>query len=314
MTTTPSLTITNRFYFGLGQAADYIKNFGFGTLLLLYYNQVLGLPGAYAGMAMSISIGFDAIIDPVVGSWSDGFQSPWGRRHPFMIGSILPLTVTFFFLFWPPTGLSGFWLFVWLTTFAVLSRASLSFFNVPYYALGAEMTQDYYERTQLVVIRTAFGIVSNFVVIAIAWNFIFVQTPEVTAPQLNRAPYFKYAMVSAMAMAMLMFLSCWGTRNVIRYLAGSKQPRRRFSMKRVYSDLFYSLQNRSFRALFIGTLLFFVYAGTTGALSMHLLTFFWQLDAHGIEYIQYGTIAGGILALPLVPYLNRRMEKKGTLY
>ncbi|MDP6374372.1 MAG: MFS transporter [Kiritimatiellia bacterium] len=43
-------------FYGLGQAAESIKNFGFGTLLLLYYNQVLGLSGTYSGIAVFIAV------------------------------------------------------------------------------------------------------------------------------------------------------------------------------------------------------------------------------------------------------------------
>ena len=79
-----------KFFYGLGQAAESIKNFGFGTLLLLYYNQVLGLSGTYSGIAVFIAIAVDAISDPAVGSWSDGFRHRLGRRHLFMyLGAIL---------------------------------------------------------------------------------------------------------------------------------------------------------------------------------------------------------------------------------
>ncbi|MFP6814420.1 MAG: MFS transporter, partial [Pseudomonadales bacterium] len=136
-----------KFFYGMGQAAESIKNFGFGTLLLLYYNQVLGLSGTYSGIAVFIAVAFDAVSDPAVGSWSDGFRHRLGRRHLFMYVSALPLGVTYYFLVWPPSELSEFGLFVWFTTFAVLSRTALTFFHVPCLSLGAEMSLDYQERT-----------------------------------------------------------------------------------------------------------------------------------------------------------------------
>lgn len=184
----PTLT---KLMFGVGQAAESIKTFGFGTLLLLYYNQVLGLSGTYSGLAVFIALLADAISDPAVGSWSDGIKSRWGRRHPFMLASVIPLGVTFYFLFMPPQGLSEFQLFLWLAAFGVLVRTALTFFHVPYLSLGAELTQDYYERTHIVVVRTAFGLVASLAVIAVAWNFFFIRTPDNPTPQLTQEPYFE---------------------------------------------------------------------------------------------------------------------------
>ncbi|MCB1694222.1 MAG: MFS transporter [Pseudomonadales bacterium] len=302
-----------KFFFAIGQAAESIKNFGFGTLLMLYYNQVLGLSGSYAGLAVAIAIAADAISDPAVGSWSDGIRSKLGRRHPFMYAAALPLAVTYYFLFMPPEGLTEFELFLWFTTFAILVRTALTLFHVPYLSLGAEMTQDYHERTKIVVFRTAFGIIASFVVIAIAWNFFFIKTPDNPTPQLTREPYFEYALLSSIIMSSMMFVSTWGTKEVIPHLAGARQAARPFSMSKVYSDLFQALQNPSFRALFVGTLLFFIYAGIQAALSMHLKTFYWELDTKAIEYWQYAAVAGGIFGLPLVPLFNRWFDKKWTV-
>jgi Na+/melibiose symporter-like transporter len=60
-------------------------------------------------------------------------------------------------------------------------------------------------------------------------------------------------------------------------------------------------------------MLFMIYAGTHSALSMHLKTFFWQLDTQGIQYWQYGYVMGGVLGLPLTLYLNRWLDKKWTV-
>lgn len=299
--------------FGMGQAAESVKNFGFGTLLLLYYNQVLGLSGTYAGLALFIALVVDAISDPAVGSWSDGFKSKWGRRHPFMIASILPMGVTYYFLFAPPDGLTEFQLFLWFTTFCILVRTALTFFNVPYLSLGAELTQGYHERTKIVVIRMAFGFVSTLVVIAVTWNYFFLKTIDNPTPHLTQAPYFNYALLCSLLMMAMMIVCIWGTRSAIPHLAGAKQEARKFSFRQVYIDLYQALKNHSFRVLFFSTLLFFVYVGTHSALSMHLKTFYWQLDTKGIQYWQYAYVAGGFCGLPLAPYMNRWVDKKWTV-
>lgn len=300
-------------FYGLGQAAESIKNFGFGTLLLLYYNQVLGLSGTYSGIAVFIAVAADAISDPTVGSWSDGFRHRLGRRHLFMYAGAVPLGITYYFLFWPPEGLTEFQLFLWFTTFAVLSRTALTFFHVPYLSLGAEMSLDYQERTQIVALRTAFGMFASLLVVVLAWNFFFVEGPDNTSPQLNRPPYFQYALLSAVTMTVMMLISTWGTTALIPRLTQSSHDHPPFSFRQVYRDLYDALKNPAFFALFWGSLIFMIYAGVHGALSMHVWTFFWELEAKGIEYAQYGAISGGLVGLAVIGSFHRMFDKKMTL-
>jgi Na+/melibiose symporter-like transporter len=302
-----------KLWYAGGQAGESIKNFGFTTLLFIYYNQVLGLSGTWTGIGVAIALVADAVSDPAVGSWSDGYQSRWGRRHPFMLWSILPLSLFFFALFWPPAGLEQFELFLWFTTFSVLLRTALTFFHVPYLSLGAELSQDYQERTQIVAVRTVLGSLASLGVAAIAWNFFFVSTPGNPTPQLTREPYFLYALLGAAVMGVALFASTIFTAPAIERLAGSAQAPRRFSVRQVYVDLFEALRNQSFRALFLGTLIYFVYSGTHGALAMHLKTFFWTLDTVAIQWWQYAAIVGGVLGVPFAPLFNRWLDKKWTV-
>jgi len=83
----------------------------FGTWVLIFYNQVLGLNPILASLALGIALVVDAISDPLIGAWSDRFRSKWGRRHPFIYSSILPLCVSFYLLFTEPNSYSQSYLF-----------------------------------------------------------------------------------------------------------------------------------------------------------------------------------------------------------
>jgi glycoside/pentoside/hexuronide:cation symporter, GPH family len=302
-----------KLWYAAGQTGQSVTDFGFGTLAFIYYNQVLGLSGSYTGLGVAIALFFDALVDPAVGSWSDGFQSKWGRRHLFMAAAIVPLGLLFFGLFWPPEGLTQIQLFLWFTLFSVLVRTALTFFNVPFLSLGAELSQDYSERTQIVAVRIAVGVIAILTVTAVGWNFFFVGTPENPTPQLTRAPYFSYAIASAVLMIVVLATSTLYTARSIPHLAGSRQQSRAFGIRQVYRDLREALGNDSFRVLFVGTLIYFIYAGTQGALFMHLMTFYWQLDTKGIQWIQYSGLIGAICGIPLAPQFNRWFDKKWTV-
>ena len=142
---------------GVGAIPDTFKNFAFNTFLLFFYNQVLGMPAFLASVALGIAIVFDAITDPVVGSISDNPKTRLGRRHPLMYVSALPLGLTLYLTFVPPSGLSDTGLFVWLTFFAIVVRGSMTLFLVPWSALQAELSEDYVERSTIVTFRFLFG-------------------------------------------------------------------------------------------------------------------------------------------------------------
>ena len=183
-------------------------------MLLIYYNQVLGVSGTLSGIAVAIALAVDAITDPAVGSYSDGFRHKLGRRHFFMFASIVPLSLCYFLLFWPPEGLSEFALFLWLVVFAVLTRTALTFFHVPYLALGAEMSVNYQERTQIAAIRQAVGMLGSLLVVWLTWNVVMVASPEEPTPQLTREPYFGFAVMSALVMGGFMLICTLGVMSV----------------------------------------------------------------------------------------------------
>ena len=49
-------------------------------------------------------------------------------------------------------------LFLWLTGFAVLVRAAMTLYHVPHLAMGAELSNDYHERTSIVAWRTMLAV------------------------------------------------------------------------------------------------------------------------------------------------------------
>jgi len=124
--------------YGLGQMAEGLKNGSFEVYIFFYYTSVLGLSGTLAGLATFLALFVDAVSDPVVGSLSDQTRGRFGRRHPWLYFSPIPLAVLFVLLFRPPAGLGETGLFLWLLGFAVLTRFAITLFHVPHMALGAD--------------------------------------------------------------------------------------------------------------------------------------------------------------------------------
>ena len=141
-----------KIFYGLGSVAFGVKDNGFQTILLPFYNLVLHLPAQLVGLAIFIALLFDAFLDPIVGQISDNLHTRWGRRHPLMYLSALPVAVSYLLL-WNPPALSQGALFVYLILVAILVRTFITFYEIPSSALSAELTQDYDQRTSLLSYR-----------------------------------------------------------------------------------------------------------------------------------------------------------------
>ena len=91
------LSVKTKLLFASGALQEAVVTAG-AIVTVLFYNQVLGISPALAGTAFLIASIVDAISDPLIGAVSDRFRSRWGRRHPFMFASALPIAVSFYFL------------------------------------------------------------------------------------------------------------------------------------------------------------------------------------------------------------------------
>ncbi len=307
-TETPKLPISIKTYFGIGQIAEGVKNTGFTTFLLFYYNSVLGLSGTFAGTALLIALVFDAVSDPLVGSLSDSFKHRLGRRHPFMIASAIPLAVTFGLIFSPPEGLGQIGLFLWLTGFAILVRASMTLYHVPHMALGAELTSDYHERTVVVAYRSGFGALGVGLVLWLGWSFFF---PDVDGRlgRFDPAAYRSFGWVFGAIMSTSILVSAWGTRSVIPSLPKPPEDVPPFHFRRLIGEFKEALENESFRALVFGLILFFATRGVQDALGIHMGTYFWNLSASEIQLLQAAAVPAFVLGLPFWVRMTRFIDK-----
>ena len=274
MTINRVVPFSSKFAFGVGQFAEGLKNGGFGFFILFYYNQVLGLSGTLAGAALFIALIFDAVTDPLAGSLSDNLKSKFGRRHPFMYASAIPLALAFFGLFAPPEGLSEMMLFAWLTVFAILTRGAMTLYHVPHLALGAEMTEDFQERTTIVAFRQFFGTLGGAAAILIGLNFFF---SEDKGGRLAIENYMPYAITLGIAMVVTIWYSAYGTQKEIPHLLPPTAKPPSTVLKRLISEFKEAFQNSSFRWLFFGVLIVFIMAGVNSALDLYMLQYFWGL-------------------------------------
>lgn len=305
--------LPTKFAYGFGQVADAIKVNAFEIFLFFYYNQVLGLSGTLTGLAVFLALCADAINDPVFGSISDNLHSRWGRRHPLIYLSVLPAALAYWGLFSPPENLSDTGLFVWLLVFCIFLRTAVSLYHVPYQALGTELSNDYRQRSSLVAFRTTFGILGAAGLVIISFSYFFSSSEGFASGQLNPANYPSFALFFAIAVGVCILVSAMGTHHTISYLYKPDKVSSRFSWQHIWRDFFSSVQHKSFRVLMLSVMLILVMAGIQNALTLHVLTYFWELPSGQVQWVVLAYILGQLIGVPFVGFLHHHLERKWIL-
>jgi GPH family glycoside/pentoside/hexuronide:cation symporter len=303
------IALGSKLSFGVGQMAEGLKNTSFGLFVLFYYSQVLDVPASICGAMLALALVFDAITDPLAGSLSDNWKSPNGRRHPFMYASALPLGLAFWGLFSPPD-LSTTGLAIWLLGFSILTRAAMTLYHVPHMSLGAELTENFEERTSIVAFRQAFAYLGSLLAVTAAFGYFFT---DARGGRLNAGGYPPFAAVLAVVMTLTIWLSAYGTRREIPFLPKPSDAPEGGIATRLRRETIAAFENRSFRWLFGGVLIVFVMVGVDNALNIYINQYFWELRSSQFLMVAIAYPIGLILGSPFVRPLHSRFDKKAGL-
>jgi GPH family glycoside/pentoside/hexuronide:cation symporter len=306
---TVHLPARTKVLYGIGSVAYGVKDNGFQFFLLLYYNQVLGLPEAWVGLGIMVALLVDALVDPLVGYVSDHWHSRWGRRHPFMYAAALPVASAYWLLWSPPGGLPPAQLFAYFVVVAVLVRVCITFYEIPSASLVPELTDDYDDRTAILSFRFFFGWWGGLGM-AVAAYAIFLQ-PDASHPTgvLNPTGYHHYGVAASLMMLVAILVSALGTH---AYIPQLRRPPARHTLgaRGAFRQVAETLSNRSFVALFVAGVFAAIGVGITSALAIYINTYFWELSSTQMSVLVLPLFLSALLAVGIAPALSIRLGKK----
>ena len=142
------LSLKTKALYGLAGVGDSALYNIMGTFALFFLTTVAGVDPAIAGTITAIGSVWDTICGAIIGYVSDNTDTRFGKRKPFLVIASLPLMVfTSLFFFNVHAGEEV--MIVYYGIMIMLFWTSFSFFFVPYLAWGAELTDNYDERTVL---------------------------------------------------------------------------------------------------------------------------------------------------------------------
>jgi Na+/melibiose symporter-like transporter len=307
-TAAPSLSLATKLLYASGAVANVIKQRGISTFLLLFYNQVIGLPAATVSTAIMIALVFDAFVDPLVGQISDNFRSRWGRRHPFIYAAAIPVSVAFFLIWNPPEGWEGAQLFTFLLVCLLSVRLFDTFFELPSAALLPELTRDYNERTRIIAWRSLFGVIGGVGSTLLAYQVFLRENPDGSGGVLAREGYFGYSVATAILIFSFIMISGLATHSRIPYLASP--PSRKITLGAMFREVGATLNNRAFIVLTLSGMFLYVALGARGALELYFSLYFWGFTQAQLSLFTISAIFASVVGVLVAPSLAARLGKK----
>lgn len=134
---------------------DFGNNFSWtfvSSYLLYFYTDVFGVAASAVSLLLVISRIWDAINDPIVGSFADRTKSKYGRYRPWAIAAI-PTAIMLVITFWNHPSMSDTGKIVYLYVSYCLLVLAYTCANLPYGTLAGSITADIEERGQLSTFR-----------------------------------------------------------------------------------------------------------------------------------------------------------------
>lgn len=241
------------------------------------YGDDLGLSLGIVGAILLVARLLDALQDPLLGWWSDRVAAKSHDRRPFLIAAVPLLALGLIGLFHPP-GLHGVPLATWLAGCLAVVYVGFSMGAISYFAIGAELSTDYHERTRVTAVRGAFGVVG--VLIAAALPGWLAGEGGPLGEGLRR---FSLAYVPILVVAAAVTLFCSPVPHATQ---ASTSPVDRATWRSLAAPL----SNSSFRWL-LGV---FVASGVASAIPATLILFYVQ------DVLERPELSGAFLALYFV--------------
>jgi GPH family glycoside/pentoside/hexuronide:cation symporter len=272
----------------------------YGVLLLRFMTDYLGIAAATAGMMIAISKLYDAVIDPLIGAYSDRIKSPMGRRRPFLRVAAVLCPATLLALFVVPRFSSPTILLVYMFVILIAFSTAYAIWSVPYMAMSAEMTESYHERSRLLAFRASAGGIGQLLsALCGPWLLFYWGA--------NRAAYEKIAVVLA-SMVLVTLFACFrltrGARNKPKTVADHYGFIERWRL--VWN-------NKPFRLLIIFKSLFFLAVATTASTNAYFTKYILRTSDVWLGTYYMLLTVSLIGSMPIWLRLGRRFGKKACL-
>ncbi len=286
------------------------------TYVVFYSTAILGIPGSIIGTVVGLSVIWDGVSDPLMGYISDHTRiMGFGRRHFYLLSGCMLIAVSNYFLWVIDPSLSTTLKTAYLAILLFLIKTAMTIYSVPHTALGAELSDDYNERSSIQGIKTIFFILGLFGVTVMGMYLFFNPTPMYPQGQLNPAAYRNMGLTSSV-IALVFGLICYlSTKKYIPCLPvpAEKADSEHKKTGGLLGDVKRAFSNADYRYVVTGYLLTNIASALISSIGMHVFTYTFRFNNTDIAII-FGVLFGMcVLSQPVWVKISTVLDKKRTV-
>jgi len=269
-----------------------------------FYGEVLKLSLQIMGPIFIFARIVDAVQDPVIGLISDRFTRRGPRGRLLFVGLMMPLLAGgFYMLFDPPDAWFGnqTLMALWLIAALLLVHLGYSGVSISYHSHGAELSDDYNERTRVTVAREVFGLIGMTLAVVLP---VWLTSPRMFGDSTG------YMVLGLLFLPICILFSTptltWGGKSV--------HPPVIHSERNAFIAFFAPLKNRLFRRL----LLVFVVNGSALGVAVTVILFYVEHVLAGTKFhagvILLTYFIAGAASVPMWLLLSKRLSKAAAWF
>ncbi|MDW7660536.1 MAG: MFS transporter [Bacillota bacterium] len=292
-------------FFGYGFITQMITSY-----FVFYATVLLKLPGSIVGLVFALSVIWDAVSDPIMGYLSDHTYSRYGKRHLYIVIGTIGIVFSNLILWQVSANATDLVKFLWILSSIMVIKTFITIFITPYNALGAELSNDYHERSKIQGIKTVYFLIALVIVTAVCMFVFFKPTPLYPIGQLNPLAYRNIAVMSSIIMLITGIVTHMSTKRFIDFGEHAVDIRSTLSLGNFIRESKYSLQDKDFRHVFFGYMYTNLASAIVSVVGLHTFTYTFNMSNYEIGIIFGVQFFFSIASQPFWIALARKIDKK----
>ncbi len=294
------ITKLRPFFYGLAELSPAAIDIFLKIYLLIYFNQVIGLPASTTSLIIGLSVLWDALIDPWIGSISDRYKEKHGNRQLILFLASVAVASLFFVLWRIPAG-NNISTYILLFTTCALLNSALSFFSIPYYAVANDLEKNNLKRRTWIGWRLVFFNIGSLIGLLIpAYYLTQNKSNLIETPYLQSVNFLVYVTL------IVSFFSTYSIYFKIEKKIQNFVPTQKLSLVTILKD-----------KIFLQVLLAFFIVncglGLNSTLALYYYKDFLEFTERQIQIILVSFLLIFTISIPLWVYLTRFFSKKNLI-